>query len=344
MVKIESWEHYCKLARKTESIPKIIYEFLDETGDTSLTPSMQWATRLAHAAAGLVTETQELIDGWNTLGHQNRIEELGDCWWYIPIIQDVTKWNIGKWGTRYTEDDGPLPDLPTIFNNLQTHAAEILNITFKRHIIYGKELELDKLETAARLYILALSDINKYMGYSIYEIWEANIEKLAKRYPDGRFDLEATSNRNVEKELNHIDPKLLEQAYYRLDSPKINIVTPPFQMYSDSKFTIEKIDKESFCRICRELVPPTDLFRVVGHWLTELTNSYSSINALAMAEAMKHGYRELLKPKSGNIKEQAESILEDAWQIFCLYRSIYERSLKGDFVTWLVDTNKIRTI
>jgi len=81
---------------------------------------------------------------------------------------------------------------------LATEAAEILDMV-KKHVYYGKELDLVNLKEE-------LGDSNWYqsilvdlLDLSWEDIWETNIEKLQKRYGN-KFSKEKALNRDLEKE------------------------------------------------------------------------------------------------------------------------------------------------
>lgn len=191
-----NWTDYCPLALRTEAIPSIHYAGMAEHPEYQ--DLRKRATRLMHAAAGLVTETQELADAETP---KNVAEELGDCFWYLPIIADCFP---GYAALDHEMVDEYLKSGP--LKAMQHHAAELLNYTLKRHVIYGKELEVAKVTHHAEHYAAALIAMCKRMGVKPGECMEANIKKLEKRYPKLRFDVEDTSNRNVEHELSHIQP------------------------------------------------------------------------------------------------------------------------------------------
>ena len=189
-----NWNEYCPLALRTEAVPSIHYAGMAEHPEYQ--DLRKRATRLMHAAAGLVTETQELADADSP---KNVAEELGDCFWYLPIIADCFP--------GYALVDHEMVDeyfRSGALKAMQHHAAELLNYTLKRHVIYGKELEVAKVTHHAEHYAAALIAVCKQAGVKPGDCMEANIKKLEKRYPKLRFDVEDTSNRDVEHELSHI--------------------------------------------------------------------------------------------------------------------------------------------
>ena len=65
----------------------------------------------------------------------------------------------------------------------------------KKHLYQGHELNREHLvnELGDVAWYLALSA--DALGYSLEEILKKNLEKLARRYPDGQFDAEKSINR-----------------------------------------------------------------------------------------------------------------------------------------------------
>lgn len=194
-----TWADYWALARRTESIPQNTYGKLDSGWSYNV------ATRLLHAAMGLVTETQELSDGQGVV---NWVEELGDCWWYLTIIDNVLKEFlegenlIGLDWDRTLEENQRDKDI--CINKMKHYAAELIDLVGKRHIFYGKSLETAKVQSAAQGYTYWLAVLVNASNYQLHEVWEANILKLEKRYPKLRFDETDAVNRDTENELSHI--------------------------------------------------------------------------------------------------------------------------------------------
>jgi NTP pyrophosphatase (non-canonical NTP hydrolase) len=205
-----NWTEYSKLALRTESIPINTYGAIT-LGKSNQEEPCEKATRLLHAAMGLVTETQEIETYRDKV---NLIEEIGDCFWYIPIIADVIpKFNIQPVLAVRLASGSPEYNLRAC----RRYAAELIDLIGKRHIFYGKELDLTKVVSAAESYTYYLVRYCTVMQIDLEHTWEANIKKLEKRYPDLRFNGEHAVNRNVANELSHIeeavDMESKDQAY-----------------------------------------------------------------------------------------------------------------------------------
>lgn len=214
-----NWNEYSKLALRTESIPYNVYskvpvpnDNFDRAKERQITAATyEKATRLLHAAMGLVTETDELEDYRDKV---NLIEEIGDCFWYLPIITDVIpEFNIRPLLAGRLASGSPEYNLRAC----RRYAAELIDLIGKRHIFYGKELDLTKVISAAESYTYYLVRYCTVMKIDLEHTWEANIKKLEKRYPDLRFNGEHAVNRNVVNELSHIeeavDMESKDQAY-----------------------------------------------------------------------------------------------------------------------------------
>ena len=99
---------------------------------------------------------------------------------------------------------------PITPNNLKhdlAHAAmgiggeggEVVDI-IKKHIYYGKPLDNDKvLEEIGDIFWYANLIIH-LLGSSFGEVFDMNVKKLEKRYPNLRFEAEHAINRDVEAE------------------------------------------------------------------------------------------------------------------------------------------------
>lgn len=197
-----NWNEYKALAIRTESIPTNTFGAL-------VTPMLDShrATRILHAAMGITTETVELIE---TTGQANTIEELGDIFWYLAIMDDAINFY-------------PLAFELSVDQTALTLAGDIVNYV-KRHIFYGKTLELELLRSAAaRFYNCLVLDINKE-GLNLEEVWEANIAKLEKRYPNKYFDKTDAVTRDVKNELSHISgPECVDRL---VAEAKAEVLTP----------------------------------------------------------------------------------------------------------------------
>lgn len=194
-----NWNEYKKLALRTESIPVNYFVRLplpsqDDTIDWGAVAAdtNKKATRVLHASLGLATEVIELAFHTNRV---NLLEEYGDCFWYLAILDD----ELGFWPFAAAWCAWEFPEKEAAY-----WVGEVADCT-KRWIYYGKELETPRLRDAAYNLAAALTWELTAAGLVLGEVFEANIRKLEKRYPDLRFESNAAIHRDVDRELDHID-------------------------------------------------------------------------------------------------------------------------------------------
>lgn len=89
---------------------------------------------------------------------------------------------------------------------VSSEAGELVD-AMKKHMIYGKPLDLVNLseEVGDVMWYLAL--LCKHCGVSFEQVWAANIAKLAKRYPE-KFSEDAALNRDIGAERQILDANL----------------------------------------------------------------------------------------------------------------------------------------
>lgn len=178
-----NWNEYKTLAIRTESVPAIA---LTTTEVQQLAWNNTNSIRMLHATMGVCTELAELVDG---NGVVNFVEEAGDVLWYLAIADDVIGFYIDS--TTYM-------DKPPIY-----WLGE-LNDAMKRHIFYGKELDIAKMQLAFNNLFIDLENALNKKGFTLALAMEANIRKLEKRYPEKMFTAQAAIHRDVDRELDHI--------------------------------------------------------------------------------------------------------------------------------------------
>lgn len=178
-----NWNEYKTLAIRTESVPAIA---LTTTEVQQLAWNNTNSIRMLHATMGVCTELAELVDG---NGVVNFVEEAGDVLWYLAIADDVVGFYIDS--TTYM-------DKPPIY-----WLGE-LNDAMKRHIFYGKEIDIAKMQLAFNNLFIDLENTLNKKGFTLALAMEANIRKLEKRYPEKMFTAQAAIHRDVDRELDHI--------------------------------------------------------------------------------------------------------------------------------------------
>lgn len=268
----KEWQEYCKAAATTESIPKL--QLVQDD-----VQNMR-AIRFLHAVIGLETETSELI---SFTDDKNIVEELGDCFWYLAILQN-TSFNVYPY---FRSIEGLITE--TTRENFEANvqvmrhnASELIDIVAKRHIYYGRDLDNMRFVEAVDKFcdglVCAVYASNNLLTHCL----DANIKKLAKRYPDGRFDGFHAVHRNVENELSHIsDPAQIED---------------------------KELDKETFWHIMETEIAYADQAPTIASWALTLSNIARQDSRHAMAEGYKAAYVEILS-KPANLKEEAWKLL-----------------------------------
>ena len=194
IARIEHWPAYAKLALRTESVPANYFAALpyskeaNETADSHLNRT---ATRLLHAALGLCTEIEEFKVGTTKV---NFVEELGDVFWYLAIIDDIV---------IFSHSMPPHEALAATPYGVGYYVGEIQDV-MKRHLFYGTAIDKERIILACHCICWHLEDELIKGGHSLQDAWTANIIKLEKRYPDKFFDAKAAIHRDIDRELEHI--------------------------------------------------------------------------------------------------------------------------------------------
>lgn len=178
-----NWNEYKTLAIRTESVPPIA---LTTTEVQQLAWNNTNSIRMLHATMGACTELAELLDGDGVV---NFVEEAGDVLWYLAIADDVVGFYI---------------DTTTYMNKPPIYWLGELNDAMKRHIFYGKELDIAKMQLAFNNLFIDLEDTLNRKGFTLALAMEANIRKLEKRFPEKMFTAQAAIHRDVDRELDHI--------------------------------------------------------------------------------------------------------------------------------------------
>lgn len=207
-----SWNKYVELAERTESIPNNSFELGNGFNN--------FLTRLLHAQLGLQTEVQEYQEGTDL---KNKIEELGDTYWYMAVIHNTLK---------------PLALIELIQSN-QTWDQEIslhqgvhhwiaeMADVLKRCLFYGEHLyEINKKGIIpSHRFMVAYWGVTRWLEDQSMldgipdatELFAMNIEKLSKRYPELAFKPSDALTRNVENELSHIPEAPTSNTHAILD-------------------------------------------------------------------------------------------------------------------------------
>jgi hypothetical protein len=153
-------------------------------------------TDLLHCAIGIVTEAGELCLAINIDGVPDKInllEEIGDVQWYQYNLARLTNWEP----INLKEQVLPAEDIYRAISLLVVCASELMD-HFKRGIYYLKGIEIDDINHL-------LMSICNYFNIDFEKCMDANIAKLAKRYPDLIFTPEAALNRDTNAERKELE-------------------------------------------------------------------------------------------------------------------------------------------
>lgn len=168
-------------------------------------PSINEYEDLRHTASGLVTEVGEIVDTYKRhwfykkpLDTKNLIEEIGDVLWYVAVAYHALDYPIPE--TPWTDLEGlSRPNLDLILAKLSRYSGNIFGVTFA----YPEEAIDSGLNYDLRQLLYTLSYLAEMHSTTLLEAAQSNIQKLAKRYPEG-FSTFSALNRNKENELSHI--------------------------------------------------------------------------------------------------------------------------------------------
>ena len=143
-----------------------------------------------HMQMGIYTESAELIDVLKKnlaygkdIDWVNVKEEIGDAFWYLANFCKMNDMKFSEevasandWITGFTKDK-------TMYDELKFIMTCTTNLSANFDIVLGNYLSI----------------ITSYTEFTLDEILQVNIDKLAARYPEG-FNSYYALNRNLEKE------------------------------------------------------------------------------------------------------------------------------------------------
>jgi hypothetical protein len=201
---------YYVLALRTEGDDPYVRQdqFLEELDDAHL-----YRSRLLHASLGLSDEQGEFSSAVLKLALENKpfdviniIEELGELRWYCALLDSL----LG------------VIDYADVSNAVHTHGERFLDVstdTFWQRIAlelsvavgdlvghvkavtyYGKALNTYLLQARLRDILRLIQHAANKLGFGIRDVENANIAKLAYRFPDAFDAALAAGVRNVDGE------------------------------------------------------------------------------------------------------------------------------------------------
>ena len=162
MIEVTDLSHYQRLALVTEK------------------PEQNQELRALHAimgVAGEVGECLQLIANPPPLGDEY-IGELGDLLWYSAVLMDVLGVDLGE------------VDLPEAMISCDLRSAGILSAMamvehMKKVVFYGRKMDKSLLRSQVEIILACICHECNSIKAPLKLIAETNIDKLAKRHPDG---------------------------------------------------------------------------------------------------------------------------------------------------------------
>ena len=165
--------------------------------------------RLLHAGLGLSSELTELTDAYadpegEEIDWVNIAEETADLAWYIAVAVNT----LGFDHEEISSHESSIEDLVNYKHSSSALQGALLaavsttgdfNDLLKKHIFYGRELNMEKLKETLSRMCLAISGLCVISGTTIEKARETNINKLRARYGD-KFTAAAALNRDLETE------------------------------------------------------------------------------------------------------------------------------------------------
>lgn len=146
-----------------------------------------------HMVSGIITEIGEIVDAHKKhyaygkhFDKINEQEELGDAWWYVAgLMEDC----------EFPTEDTNLFDLESVM----PEEINFLHLAFTVQEAAREYYETDRNTVRVVALAVIMDLLHSYAvqrGYRTEKIWEANINKLRKRYGD-KFTNERAINRNI---------------------------------------------------------------------------------------------------------------------------------------------------
>ena len=132
-------------------------------------------------------------------------EEIGDVWWYIPLLRKSLpeeNWKHIDQIVEYANIKKMMEVNQVSTDSFLCAAGEILNQA-KRKKFYGKYDFKTLTDNLLRVCVFLAKNSNA-VDYPTPRAWYDNIEKLKKRFPEN-FTQEHALNRYLKRELDHIE-------------------------------------------------------------------------------------------------------------------------------------------
>lgn len=174
-------EDYRNLAMRTEC------EYTDELKERA-----KENVRALHAVLGMGGELGELRLAVDKGDEVNILEELGDFYWYLAILENLYNVDLIFLQEDISRDENDLID------DLEFYVAEFLD-KLKRTIYYNKKAHIDDILENMDNIAITLDCLSYVFGSTPAQVKAANIKKLKARYGD-KFSEENATNRDLAQE------------------------------------------------------------------------------------------------------------------------------------------------
>ena len=182
----KNMEDYRKLANRTEC--EYTFEVLQRNSDY---------IRLLHAVLGLTGELTEFRSAVEEQNQINILEELGDFYWYLAIIENILNIDFENDHDFQRTEGNP----HELVNDLEYYICSMVD-SLKRQIFYGAEGR-DWVYMGYQTHLL-LKTLCELFQTSESEVKAKNIAKLKARYGD-KFSEDKAINRDLNKELGALN-------------------------------------------------------------------------------------------------------------------------------------------
>jgi hypothetical protein len=165
--------------------------------------------RLLHVGLGLSSELEELTNAYADSKNQiidwvNVAEESSDLLWYCTVAVNALGFDHDEVSSFENEVNGSLVEKHSeaCLRSALLSAVCVTgqyNDILKKHLLYGRELNVEKIKKVLQALCLAVSGLCFISGTTISDARRTNINKLKARYGE-KFTEAAALNRDLETE------------------------------------------------------------------------------------------------------------------------------------------------
>lgn len=170
---------------------------------------------MVHGAMGVASEIAEFLEALDTAQASSDSDEvfditleLGDAFWFLTYMTDSL--GVGIHNLPHILDVVPSVEFYSSSKPVIA-AGEILTLV-KRHMFYGKRVDLQKLLDQIGITWIALTQCAVALNINPHYVLEMNIEKLKRRYPQAYSD-EAALGRADEQSVEPVDNAVYVGAF-----------------------------------------------------------------------------------------------------------------------------------